>query len=94
MSEKTVSLSVDVVEKETEKAFLFIVGGEKIWMPKGQIRTGQLFSEGDKDVVVGITQWIAEQKGLAGDAPEFVDDPDVPRTPQVTKEIDFEDIPF
>ena len=94
MSEQTVSLSVDVVEKETEKAYLFVVGGEKIWMPKGQIRNGEV-SEGDKELVVEITKWIAEQKGLSGEKDsELEDDPNVPRTPQVTKEIDFEDIPF
>ena len=53
-----------VCEAETEKALLVIIGGDKHWMPKSQIRDGsEVNAKGDEGKLV-VTEWIAEQKGI------------------------------
>ena len=54
-----VEIDFDEFECETEKAYLFIVEGEKIWIPKSICR------DIDEDLnTVYIPEWFAEQEDL------------------------------
>lgn len=54
-----------ICKKETEKALLVDIDGEEHWLPKSQIHDdSEVYAEGGEGVLV-ITEWIAEQKGLA-----------------------------
>ena len=44
---------------ETPKAFCFIIGGEKVWLPKSQVED---IIETQQEVV--IPEWLAMEKGL------------------------------
>lgn len=60
-----IHLDVVKIHRESEKAFeLELEGGELVWVPKSQISEPDDLEEGDEDVTVSITEWIAEQKGL------------------------------
>ena len=59
-----VHLDVEEILRETDKAFLLLVEGEEIWIPKGQIANPGDYSEGDSNCTVSITEWIANQKGI------------------------------
>lgn len=59
-----VHVEVDVVEKETENAFLFVIDGEEFWVPKSQVADADSYAEGDKNASVSITKWIAEKVGI------------------------------
>ncbi len=59
-----VHLDVEKILRETDKAFLLLVDGEEIWIPKGQIANPDDYSEGDINCTVSITEWIANQKGI------------------------------
>lgn len=61
-------VTVTEVKAETDKAFLFEIGGEEYWIPKSQIS-----QEDIKDIEVGmaetdiaITDFIANEKGITG----------------------------
>jgi len=61
-------IHLDVVEiaRETDKAFkLVLEDGEEVWIPKGQISDPEDYKEGDRNCSISITEWIAEQKGIA-----------------------------
>ena len=60
-----VYIEVDEIKRETEKAFLVIVDEQEVWLPKSQVEDeGEHFKQGDTDVEIGITEWIAREKGL------------------------------
>ena len=63
-----VHIEVTKILVETEKAFqLEIVGCEKnVWMPKSQIADPDDYDEGDVDVMMSVTEWIAGEKGIKG----------------------------
>jgi hypothetical protein len=50
----------DGVVAETEKAKLYSIGNEEIWLPKSQI-------EDENEELVAIPKWLAEKKGLGSD---------------------------
>jgi len=50
----------DGLLRESEKAKLFSIDNEEIWIPKSQ-----LVDEGDE--VIAIPRWLAEEKGLKSD---------------------------
>jgi len=52
---------------ESEKAICFLINGEESWMPKSQIKSMDEVGDG---IDIEITDWIAQQKGLTGDAPK------------------------
>lgn len=56
-------LDVDLILKEGDKAFLCIVDGEEIWIPKSQMPDWDDYNEGDKDVELAVTEWYAEKQG-------------------------------
>ena len=75
------------VKHESEKAFLFVIDGVDVWMPKSQIRNCDVSKEG-VDQEVTVTEWIAQQKGMVpGSEPA----PESPK--QAGLPVD-DDIPF
>lgn len=60
-NDNTVDLEV-VIKRETDKAYLIDHGGEEeVWMPKSQVR--EIEKKG-RTVVLTVTEWIANEKGL------------------------------
>lgn len=59
-----VYVQVDRIAKETEKAFLCVIEGEEVWLPKSQIPDADDYMEGDEDIEIAITEWLAGEKGL------------------------------
>ena len=61
-----VHIEVDRVAKITEKAMLVEIDGEEVWLPLSQIspEDRDQYQEGDEDVSMCITEWIAKEKGL------------------------------
>lgn len=57
------------IKKETDKAFLVSVPidgeAEEHWLPKSQISNADNLEEGDSNVTVSITEFIANEKGLS-----------------------------
>lgn len=62
-----VHVSVDLIKKETDAAFLVVIDGDEHWIPKSQMSDPSDYSEDDEDVTISITQFIAKEKGLEGD---------------------------
>ncbi len=61
-----VHINVERVVKETDAAFLLrLDDGEEHWIPISQISDPEDYQEGDENVSMSITEWIAEQKGIA-----------------------------
>ena len=61
-----VHLDVDRITRITEKAMQVEIGDESIWLPLSQVSEPETFDEGDEDITVSVTEWIAQQKGLEG----------------------------
>ena len=58
-------LNVQEIIQETESAFLLRDEDEEDhWIPKSQICDPGDYCPGDKEVTIGITEWIARQKGF------------------------------
>lgn len=51
--------------RETDKAFLIELDGEEYWIPMSQVADPEDYQEGDVDVELSITEWIAGEKGIA-----------------------------
>jgi hypothetical protein len=60
-----VHLDVDRIAKETEAAFLLVIDGAEHWIPKSQVSDPENYEQGDEDLTISVTHWIADQKGLA-----------------------------
>jgi len=67
MSRLWVHVDFDSVKTVTEKAILFVIEGEDVWIPYSQISSEDRdsYAAGDGEGSASITEWIAEQKGLA-----------------------------
>lgn len=52
------------VLKMTGNAMLIRYEDEKLWLPLSQVSDPDVLEEGDRDVTVSITEWIARQKGI------------------------------
>lgn len=63
-SDRWVYIEVDRIKWETEKAFLCVRGDEEFWIPKTQVADYEDYEEGDEDVGMSVTRWIATEKGL------------------------------
>lgn len=59
-----VEIEVEKVVKETDHAFLFQIEGEEYWVPKSQLESEDGLVEGEEDITVSMTHFIAEKKGL------------------------------
>ncbi len=58
MMEDDIRIEFDRIEKETVLAFLFIIDGDKVWLPKSEVRIYY------NTKVMYIPEWLAEDKGL------------------------------
>lgn len=65
MSQSWVHLDVEEVKRETDKAFLVVIDGEQVWIPKSQIDSPDDYEEGDTNCTISVTEWIANEKGLS-----------------------------
>ncbi len=54
------------VLRVTEKALLVEYSDSEFWLPLSQIdpESRDQYEEGDEDVTVSVTEWLAKQKGL------------------------------
>lgn len=60
-----VHLDVREILKATDSAFLLLLeSGEEVWIPHSQMDDPESYDEGDEDVTISVTEWIAKQKGL------------------------------
>jgi len=50
--------------RETAAAFRVEYRGEEFWLPKSQVADAENYVDGDDDVTLSITEWIADQKGI------------------------------
>ncbi len=65
MAQEWVHLDVELIVRETDKAFLLrLEDGREEWVPFSQISDPGDYSEGDEDCCISVTQWLADQKGL------------------------------
>ena len=64
-SARWIQIDVEEVLVETEQAFCFLLDEEEYWIPKSQIDDAHEIEQGQVNIVVRITTWIAEQKGIA-----------------------------
>jgi hypothetical protein len=54
--------------KVTVEAILIEYEGEEYWLPHSQVTEVHRLHKGDIGVTVGISEWIAQKKGIAPDA--------------------------
>jgi hypothetical protein len=59
-----VPLVVDEVLRETEKAFLFLIDGAEVWIPRSQMEDPDGCTVGELECEVYVSRWIAGQKDL------------------------------
>lgn len=53
-----IRVKYDSIENETEKAVLFSISDEEIWLPKSQIKIEK------EDHVVWVPRWLADKNNL------------------------------
>lgn len=63
MSKELVEVTYDSIKRETDKAILFVIGDEEVWIPTSQIDgdSGDLENEGG---TIEIPEWLATEKEL------------------------------
>lgn len=59
-----VEIEVDNLKAQTEKAGLFVIDGEEVWLPWSQIGGGSNVTKNGESGVICIPRWLAEEKGL------------------------------
>ncbi len=59
-----VEIEVEEIVVETDDAVLVLFNDEEIWLPKSQIEDCTVISKKAKNVVLGITRWIAKEKDI------------------------------
>jgi len=60
-----VHLDVEEIKAETDAAFLIVLDDGEYWIPKSQICDPEDYERGDVGITMSISEWIAEQKGIA-----------------------------
>jgi len=59
-----VHLDVDEIVRETADAFLIRYRDDEIWIPKSQVADAGDYQEGDENLTLSVTEWIAKKKNL------------------------------
>jgi hypothetical protein len=60
-----VYLDVAKIHAMTEKAMrVELEDGELLWLPLSQCADADSFEVGDENLTVGITEWLAKEKGI------------------------------
>lgn len=54
----------ELVKAATDKAVLCVIDGEEHWLPRSQIADGDDYEKGDGPCTLGITEYIAREKGI------------------------------
>jgi hypothetical protein len=57
-------VDVDAVLAETQLAFLLEIRGDRVWVPKSHVRDAHVYSKGERDVVMSLSEWMCDQKGI------------------------------
>jgi hypothetical protein len=52
------------VKRVTDKAMLVEYQDAEVWLPLSQVSEADQYEEGDTDVTISVTEWIAAQKDL------------------------------
>lgn len=60
-----IHLDVEEIKAETDRAFLIVLDDGEHWIPKSHISDPDEYEKGDVGVSMSISEWIAEQKGIA-----------------------------
>jgi hypothetical protein len=63
-SSNYIEIEVEEIKAATDKALLCVIDGEETWLPRSQVDGGENFENGEKNVSMYITQFIAREKGL------------------------------
>lgn len=58
------TIGVEEVLNETGMAYLFVIDGEEVWIPKSQMEDSDAVCVGDTEVEVEISQWLCEEKWI------------------------------
>jgi hypothetical protein len=59
-----IHLEVERIKKVTANAMLCVIDGDDVWLPLSQVSDEEDYDEGDTNVTVSITEWLADQRGL------------------------------
>jgi hypothetical protein len=89
----SISLIIEGLEKETEKAFLILYQNKQYWIPKSQTVSLHSASKDKEYDIIVISKWIAETKGIDTEYcdPEDLIKPSAPHDPTDNWDAD---IPF
>ena len=52
------------VLRETDAAFLVDYDGDELWLPRSQVADADDLTVSNEPRTIGITEWIAKQKGI------------------------------
>jgi hypothetical protein len=55
------------VLRVTAKALLIEYSDSEFWLPLSQVSEAEQYEEGDEDVTISVTEWIAQQEGIEAD---------------------------
>jgi hypothetical protein len=61
-----VYVDADKIVKITDKAMLVLIDGQEVWLPLSQLHEVERYAEGDEDITIAMSDWLAKQKGLEG----------------------------
>ena len=54
--------------RATDGAFLVLLDDDReVWIPRSQVDDHFAYGEGDRDITLSVTQWIANEKNLEED---------------------------
>ena len=59
-----VDVDVERIEAKTDKAYLCIIDGGEVWMPKSQIIGFYELAADDEPQTLAVSRWIADTKGV------------------------------
>jgi hypothetical protein len=61
---RTVLIQVEEVKVETDLAFLFVIDGDEVWVPKSVIDEPDDIEVRDEEIEIEIHEWWASREGL------------------------------
>ncbi len=65
-----VHVSVRAILRITAAGMLVVIGEddeqEEVWLPLSQVADSEKYEQGDEDLTISVSEWIAEKKGLKG----------------------------
>lgn len=64
MGQRYIAIDVDEVIRETAAAFLFLIDGREVWVPKSVMENEAAVMIGECEVAVDIAAWFVKKDGL------------------------------